>query len=305
MFPQHFWDVARSRLDTHIQDQRFDAQPGPFLHSPTKKACLVAVSKRFLSKSSSDMASEMLYVFIMHCILLDDISVHERARPMEVLNQDLNGLVVNSFLPEMFLAVNATISSSQFFLDLDGRVFQSLLRFFTSSPTVPPADIVGDSVYARASEIWSELRLPLPDFRSFATRFPAPPLSVNAFAIAKALPLQILPFDNEVFNLELSAVQIAVDNQGEHDMELSASHFGQEIPFSDTQHWHDHRKAILTGRSYKPVEEWRRRWLLKGDQRFMATLQRQAATLTGALGKNLQRITILPASAKVSSDLCE
>jgi hypothetical protein len=71
--------------------------------------------------------------------------------------------------------------------------------------------------------------------------------------------------------------------------------FGQGVLFSDTLHWHNNKAILprhLGGEDTKPKNEWHRRRTLKSEQRFMATLQRQAGTLTGALGLSLAQIVI-------------
>ena len=303
LFPEHFWEsvtLSRSKLDAELRRQQLSTQPQRLVPGTDKNACLLALSRFLLSAMpSSHISFGLLYLFILHCCLLDEISVHERARPLATLHPQLTRMVVYDFLPKIFLAMDCVISSSHVFLDVDGRIFSSLIRYFTCNPTLPINDIVGQSVYSRTSSIWSNLGTPQPDFRGFATRFPPPPSPAVALT-SEVEPLRILPFENEVFNLELSSIQITV----ELDIQTSPAHleFGQGILFSDTQHWHNRNRAIINvrGKDPKPTDEWQRRRVLKGEQRFMATLQRQAGTLTGALGASLQRIVILPAATKVS-----
>jgi hypothetical protein len=192
-------------------------------------------------------------------------------------------------------------------MDVDGNLFGSLIQFITSQPTDSLAHLVGQDAAARTMEIWSSLKAPQPNFRAFARRFPAPP-STSAIAVKPktAKTVQILPFDNEVFNLELSSVHIVADIQDNSDpATTSPTHldFGRGILFSDTQHWHNHKRPIIVskGKSNKPADKRLALRLLKGDQRFMATLQRQAGTLTGALGAVLQRTVILPAGTETST----
>jgi hypothetical protein len=70
---------------------------------------------------------------------------------------------------------------------------------------------------------------------------------------------------------------------------------GRGTLFSDTQHWHNQRAILpsyLGGSDPKPSDERARRRALRSNQRFMATMQAQAATLIGASGGALKPIVI-------------
>ena len=114
---------------------------------------------------------------------------------------------------------------------------------------------------------------------------------------------RLLPFSNPVFDEQLSLVRVPVKASVAPDP-LGYSDFGQGVLFSDTQHWHN-QKAILPshlgGETPKPVDERMRRRHLRSEQRFMNSLQSQAATITGASGKTLQQIVIPVVGTRVSS----
>jgi len=113
----------------------------------------------------------------------------------------------------------------------------------------------------------------------------------------------LLPFSNPVFDEQLSLVRVPVKASAEPDP-LGYSDFGQGVLFSDTQHWHN-QKAILPshlgGETPKPVDERTKRRHLRSEQRFMNSLQSQAATITGASGKTLQQIVIPVVGTRGSS----
>jgi ATP-dependent RNA helicase DDX60 len=245
----------------------------------------------------------LLFLFIAHCIVLEAASVEDRARPREPLNQKLNVHLCHAFLPLLFRAAEsacATLSVPQ----IDGRVFVSLIRCFIAHRHESLESILGAENYRRASCIWSTisstatLQLILTDF---ATRYPLDPDPVECDTTLTA-PTRLLPFSNAVFDEYLASVKIVTEDAtpSESDVSFPGKHLkfgpGAGTVFADTRHWHNHRKAILPrrlgGEDPKPMTEWQRSKVLKREQRFMATMQRQAGTLTGAFGAILQPIVI-------------
>lgn len=304
MFPVGVWNtivMARQSLDAENVRKRIGTDILHLSWHTTKEACLVAVSQLFLSLTfTRDVPLELLYAFIVHSVLLEGMSIKDRARPLEPLHSELNDILLQCFLPKMFFATESAMTSSDTCLDVDGRVFLSLVRFMIVSISRPMSDIIGSSVCARVEKIWSSIDSPPLDFVKFATRFPVPSFSTSSLVAREALPFRLLPFDNEVFNTELSSIHVPDQYHDDRIEDSSPVHlvFGGGTVFSDSQHWHNNRKAILPshlgGADPKPRDERQRRRALKGDQRFMATLQRQAGTLTGALGASLQQIIIPP-----------
>ena len=304
LFPEQFWEtviLAKTQLD---QEQRRHDFRGSSVQKPDWRNCMVSTISFFLSSQSlPEFYPELLFVFVVHSVLLQEVSVYERALPVQALHPDLNRILLKNFLPDLFFVMSDIVSSTHVFLDIDVKLFASLIRCITGEPTDSIVRLVGQDAVACTTKIWSSLNAPHPDFQSFAARFPAPNSAAVAVPSKKAKPVRILPFDNEVFNLELSAVHIVADAEDDSDLLLPTSpthlDFGRGILFSDTQHWHNHKRAIVKvkGKASKPVDKRSQQRLLRSDQRFMATLQRQAGTLTGALGAVLQRMIILPAGA--------
>jgi hypothetical protein len=106
-----------------------------------------------------------------------------------------------------------------------------------------------------------------------------------------------------VFNKELSSIQVTTEDENTEGFDSAPKfNFGQGVLFSDTHHWHN-SKAILPrhlgGEDTKPQTELHRRKILKSEQIFMSNLQRQAGTLTGALGASLSQLVIPPACSRV------
>ena len=303
LFPEHFWETATLAQTQLDEEQRRHDIRGSSVQKPDWRSCIESTVSYFLSSQSlPEFYPELLFVFVVHSVLLQEVSVYERALPVQALHPDLNRILLKKYLPDLFLVMSDIVSSTRVFLDIDVKLFASLIRCITGESTDSIARLVGRDAAACTTKIWSSLNAPQPDFQSFAARFPAPASTAVAVLSKKAKPIHILPFDNEVFNLELSTVHIVADAEDDEDLlPTSPTHldFGRGILFSDTQHWHNHKRAIIKvkGKAAKPVDKRLQKRLLRSDQRFMANLQQQAGTLTGALGAVLQRTVILPAGA--------
>jgi ATP-dependent RNA helicase DDX60 len=253
------------------------------------------------SNFSAEAPAELLFAFLAHSILLETVSVEDRAQHIAPVHSGLTKVILNNFLPAIFLAVENAVSSCGAFCRIDGRIYLALVHFLMDNPTIPMHELLDISICDRVQNLWSRFNLLPVDFGALATRFPnSSSTPQNAVVVPKAL--RLLPFDNTVFNSELSSVQITCEDENDEILDAAPQfNFGQGVLFSDTHHWHN-SKAILPrhlgGEDSKPKNEWHRRRILKSEQRFMATLQRQAGTLTGALGASLAQIVIPPVGSR-------
>lgn len=304
IFPNKFWTAvvhAKDVLDECDRESGIDTSSlsSAHLRSPSERDPLIDISRRFLQKlsNSKSLPMELLYIFMLHCILLNQIPVRQRARQLEELNPNLLRILLNDFLPTMMLATAGSLStlSSTVPFDIDGRVFCSLVRFMIVHHTVAVSTLVGERAFTILTQLWSEIGSPLVNLSHFAARFPHHPLRL---ASPDASPhFRLLPFDNDVFNAELTSVHVPVSGSDDPPTFTELKFGGRGTLFSDTQHWHN-QKAILPsylgGSDPKPSDERARRRLLRSNQRFMATMQTQAATLSGTSGGTLKPIVIPP-----------
>ncbi|KAJ7757624.1 hypothetical protein B0H16DRAFT_1824030 [Mycena metata] len=172
-------------------------------------------------------------------------------------------LGLNSFLPGVFLL------ASTLPFDIDGRVFVSLISIVISHSGGLP-EIVGRAAYEESSGLLS---------------------GTDARRTYK-----LLPFHHSVF--DFTSV-LSLDSLVEED-EPASGHLDFGVPFSDTKHWHNSSSILpshLGGEDHKTLDERQRMRQNRNNQRFMTTLQKNAATLTGALGTSLQQIVIVPVKA--------
>jgi ATP-dependent RNA helicase DDX60 len=250
---------------------------------------------------------ELTSLFFLHIMILPSLPISARARHREDLSEDLVAMLVQTFLPQINTVMTAFVLTTNRFVDIDGRIFATVLRYTTShghlqSSVLP--ELAGSDISSRLETVWRLANAPLPDFTELLASFPhshEPELS-SASSDEDVTSYSLLPFQNQVFDDELAAVHVTVSDQSPSSS--AVLEFSQDIPFSDTRHWHAHRRTILPrhlgGEAMKPIDKRLRQKQLRRDQRFMIHMQRLAATLTGASGKVLQQILIPPTGRKVS-----
>lgn len=101
-----------------------------------------------------------------------------------------------------------------------------------------------------------------------------------------------MPFSNPVFDAHLASVHVAVSEAP--NSTSTPNRLSSEI-FSDTQHWHNAKPLLPTyqGGAPPPVLDARaRKKAQRKEQRYMASMQKNAASLTGALGRALMAQSI-------------
>ncbi|KAG1729573.1 hypothetical protein EDB19DRAFT_1938407 [Suillus lakei] len=285
------------------------------------RATLKGIGMSYLFTFKGDTQPLLLAVFIIHVLLLKNVSVQDRARRLTPMKPDLFTSLTKYFLPRILRATEAVIVANGATIDIDIRVFLSVLRYLSEHPAQSLTEILGPAVAKDAEDIFAELKLPHLDFSRLSIFF----LPDDFYEIP--VPFKLLPFTNRVFDEELSAVHIVTEGVACPDPVEPASSSGEEsdewddsssdesadvlpsarssqnktsredTPFSDTQHWHNHRMAILPkhlgGDDTAPMTAWQRNRKLRSDQRFMRNMHNQASTLTGASGAILEQVKIL------------
>lgn len=248
---------------------------------------------------------ELTSLFFLHIMILPSLPVSARARHSEDLSEDLVALLVRTFLPQINAVLTAFILKANRFVDIDGRLFATVLRYTTSQGHLQSGvltELAGSDISSRLETVWSLANAPPPDFTELLASFPhSHDLEPSSASSDEVTSFSLLPFQNQVFDDELAAVHVTVSDQSASSSTLVE--FSQDIPFSDTRHWHAHRRTILPkhlgGEGTKPIDKRLRQKHLRRDQRFMINMQRLAATLTGASGRVLQQILIPPTGRKV------
>ncbi|KAH9175040.1 P-loop containing nucleoside triphosphate hydrolase protein [Lactarius sanguifluus] len=252
---------------------------------------------------------ELTSLFFLHIMVLQTLPVSERARQLETINDDIETVLIQTFLPDLYSVIAAFVLKSNHFVDIDGRIFVAILHCATSGdhlPTHALEALVGPEISSRLETVWKSTNAPPPDLPRLLAYRPTHENSESESSSAASdeedTSFTLLPFHNEVFNDELAAVHVTVADQGQA-LSSPRLEFSQDIPFSDTRHWHANHRTILPkhqGGEAANIGERARRKQLRRDQRFMSQMQRLATTLTGASGKALQQILIPPTGRKVS-----
>ncbi|KAJ6520487.1 hypothetical protein C8R45DRAFT_1205447 [Mycena sanguinolenta] len=289
--PKNIFDAAdrgRKLLDAEVATSMLSKT---IPHLTTELPCtpmrarLVRFSQRAVKDLRFEFSHQLLFLFVLHATVLPQLSLLERAQPSQKLKPDLVKLASNLFLPRVFFLV------SHLPFDIDGRVFLFLISTVTNYPSTSFSDLVGSIAYEEARTVWSPL--PIPDFHTFRGRYADGRMTASQVPGQTTRIYNLLPFNHPVFNFDSLSLPDA--SVGE-EISTSSSHLDFGIRFSDTSHWHNSRSILpshLGGEDHRVLDERQRRRENRSNQRFMTTLQKSAATLTGALGTTLQQITII------------
>ncbi|KAI9511439.1 P-loop containing nucleoside triphosphate hydrolase protein [Russula earlei] len=255
-----------------------------------------------------DFFWECTSLFVLHIMILPSLSVSERVRQHEVLNEDLVAMLVGAFLPEVYAVLAGFVSKTNRFVDMDGKIFTSILHHTISRAhlgTNALAELVGPEISTRLEAVWGSVNAPLPDFTKLSASFlnSTDPEPSCAGSHEEATVFTLLPFHNAIFDDELAVVHVTVSDQ-DTPSPSTRLEFSQGTSFWDTKHWHDHHRTILPkhlgGDGLKEADQWSRQRQLRRTQRFMLHMHRLAATLTGASGRVLQSALIPPTGRKIS-----
>lgn len=270
-------------------------------------------AQRFLTLGgpSDALACPVLCTFLAHALILDTIPIELRAQPRPHLHPGLERYLQETFLPRIFHCLEGSLPDSPTFqdIDLDGRIFLCLLETFISTS---PADggipkLLGSGPASAVVDMWNTLKIKI-DFRGLASCFrayetPDRPSDPGNTA------LSVLPFSHPILDRHLAPVHVRVDASSS-SLERGNFDFGTGLGtlFTDTSHWHSKRSILpkyLGGGDEKlsTLDTKSRRRTLRRAQHFMTSLQRQAQTLTGVLGKPLETITIPPVGNKAAKPI--
>lgn len=248
------------------------------------------------SSSEGQFTSELLYFFILHCIMLPGLSTGSCARSMHKADA-LSNLLTENFLPTVFRTLSRLSATVDDCIDVDGRIFTSILSFVSENCHDDISDLLSKADYALLQSIWSQLGCPEPNFTLLANYIPSKNKVTPSGAHEHTHDL--LPFENKVFDSVFGSVKVTVQDAEDWTEGSPAKYFNfaHGLPFHDDKHWHSQNLIITrsSGES-KPKKRgfYARRRELRRSQIFMQRLQNQAATLTGASGAILRQMVIAP-----------
>ena len=265
-----------------------------------------SLTETFLSLSSLKLGvpAEVIYFFIVHCLLLPNLAVRERGHVHQALPSQLTQIISLEFLPALLGEVAVLLAGSDFQFDMDGTIFVMLIAFCgLQGASANLVRLVGPVITAQAEMIWSALDGPTLDFEAFYARYPIPEDYFSDIQHRRIEPHRLLQFHNPVFDGDMSQFCTPTSVNDDVDIDPPFSEFDIGI-FSDTNHWHNMKTILpahLGGSKPIPTDERSKRRMLRSDQRFMAVFQVQAASLTGASGGMLEQIVIPPLGSRRAS----
>ncbi|KAF8505147.1 hypothetical protein JB92DRAFT_2966409 [Gautieria morchelliformis] len=247
------------------------------------------------------LARPFLYIFLAHGVILDTLPVSVRAQRLPTFSSEVEGYLRNKFLPSLFISLERSFPDMPTFrdVDLDGRVFFHLLKAIPpqSLTTEVMSDLIGLEHTSKLAEMGNALGM---DNAVFSYPLLGPRGLVGLLpSHTDQNDFRVLPFSHPVLDEYLSQVQINAapssfpPESGRFDLDS-----GLGKVFKDNMHWHRPGRPILPKHlggedgKIQTLDSKARARVLRADQRFQAGLKLQAQSLTGALGKRLEPITI-------------
>ena len=303
-------DAARSSLDSAKLALPSVSKPAS---SSSLDDILDSAASTFLSASSSiPHASALLQLYLAHAYLLPTLPLRSRAQRIPKPSAEIM-TVLEPFLAAFYSATGAAVDSLSDStdalpeLDFDGRIFFLLLLDVIASSQDAPAftDLLGSDAASRLDSLWSKLSpSAAPDFSALRSAIPSQSTDLPELP-APIVEDSVLEYDSPIFTAHLSSVNVSVNA----DSTLAtlpnklANKLDKESVFDDERGWVNPKPTLPThlGGPPPPVLDLReKRKRDRKDQRFMAQMQKSAASLTGALGGTLKQ-QVIPAVGKRSA----
>lgn len=261
---------------------------------------LVEKETKDKKKMKDTLVVPLLYIFLAHGVTLDKIPLPLRAQPLPAFTSDLEHYLRDNFLPSLFDCLHRTLPSKPTFrdVDLDGRVFLHLLQAVPPQSSIKEviANLIGPQSACELDRMWQTLGR---DIGVISCCVVDPKESMVNVGEHVRNVFSVLPFSHPILSQHLARVNInitpstSVPECGRFDLDSSLG-----AVFKDSMHWHNAGRSILPkhlgGKDTKlsALDARARKRVLRRNQQFQAGLQRQAETLTGALGKPLETIII-------------
>ncbi|GAA5967019.1 hypothetical protein JCM21900_002356 [Sporobolomyces salmonicolor] len=274
---------------------------------------LQSAASTFLTTSSNvPHASALLQLYLAHAYLLPTLSLRSRAQRIPTPSKELMA-VLEPFLSAFYSATAAAIEAlpateqtnplADF--DLDGRIFLLLLLDVVTSSSDPPAfaDLLGPEVSSRLDSLWSKVSSSSsPDFAALRSALSNQSTDLPALSLPQT-ESTVLPYSSPIFTAHLSTVHVSVSAQS--TLASLPNKLDRDSVFDDERGWTNPKPALPThlGGPPPPVLDIReKRKRDRKEQRFMAQMQKSAASLTGALGGALKQ-QVIPAVGKRSASV--
>lgn len=256
------------------------------------------------SVASDPLAASFLFVYLAHAALLETIPLAARAQLLPTASPGLEQYLETTFLPTLYKSVTASVDSLPeddvvTSLDLDGRIFFLLLIDALTSET-SFSDLLGPT-FASVSDQWAALAQPAFDVSTLRTAFPTPVLAPAPTSGASSSETTLLPFSHPIFDAHLTGVHVSTSSAPTAGTTTTSSLSADTI-FLDSTPWHAAKPVLPTHLGGPPpvqLDARERKKKDRRDQRYLAAMQKSAASLTGAMGASLKQ-QVIPAVGKAS-----
>lgn len=158
-------------------------------------------------------------------------------------------------------------------------------------------ELVGSEIYEETAALWATLpsHPSIPDATVISQNFPHDPSASIPPIIAIPASTTLLPFSDPSFDSHLSLVHVATSTSS--TLATSQNRLPSSTVFNDASKWHYAKPLLLTHLGSPPPPKvpllgWQIKKKAKAEGRFMAQMQKNASSLTGALGGALKQTSI-------------
>lgn len=259
-------------------------------------AIILALSLMFENGSWNTTETRQVREIILHSVLLSEYRLCDRAMGQNKDPQQSNPFFGNAVTPLRLtinsIAWNDYIACNTLPCDmgdlLDGSVFHYLLD---NDHVFEPAVIAKFNSRVALLEQFCNVSLTFKGLTGNPENASISEKSKKS-AVEKQIFQPVLFFKHPVFDAHLTPVRLTVDEDGSEHINPETS-----MIFKELSHWHNHSRPVGAKSGVKMTEK-QAFWANRRNQNFMAEMRDYAASLTNAVGAELQPESVFVQSSK-------
>ena len=225
----------------------------------------------------------LLYIWTAHHYILRHLQPSHRALPLISLDSTVVG-ALDKISPYIFGGLLNAVP-----MDIDGNVFGYLLNAVLTSQT-PLEQLLGSSLSRNLEHAWSAALGPVPSLVELRSTLKGQPFRRPLHSPS----IGVLPFAQQVLTQKLDFLRVSIEADTPPPTPNEPSLIANCVLASQVQQvtpaHHSLRKVAAA------PDQRARKKMLRREQRTMSFLQRQADSMTGALGTVFQH-QIIPSAA--------
>jgi hypothetical protein len=220
-------------------------------------------------------STALLYLYLSHAFLLESIPLASRAQRLQAATKELSA-TLESFLTGVYGSLTSAIDALPLDdtlpeIDLDGRLFFLLVLDALTCPTAPElSDLLGPTVFARVSTLWTNLNPNPVDLSALRAAFPSESTELPPLAIKPLTTL--LPFSNPVIDKHLTTVHVSTSEKDTPATTKNA--LADDTVFDDRTFWENPKPVLPThlgGPAPVALDARARKKRDRKEQRFSAS----------------------------------